>query len=328
MNKSLFLPSEDSFTEIDSSPDIIIPPSEPTVAVLGFFDGFHIGHAALLKTAKRIADSEKLKLCVWTLRFSSGIGKGALPKLCTENEKFRLLKEAGADRCVCSCFDDIKDMSGADFIDNIAVKKLSARHIVCGENFVFGAGASCGTAFLERHCRENSIGLSVVPLTRIGNTPVSSSAIRDCISIGDFSRAEKMLGRPFSLSGAVSHGKGLGKDLGFPTANQIFPPDTALPSPGVYITNARLVFDGEEKYLPSLTNVGPSPSFPGNDGTPSSICETYIPSFGGSLYGESITLVFVRKIRCEMKFLSREAFEEQLKTDISLLKTYTDGKNI
>ncbi|MBE5782856.1 MAG: hypothetical protein E7329_06005 [Clostridiales bacterium] len=173
----------------------MIQESAPSVVCLGFFDGVHRGHLALLETACRAAKEEHLQVCVHTFDHAPGVKRFELTTL---EERIRLLKEAGADRVAVSVFDqDMRHMSGEDFFDKIVMEKLGARHVVCGDDHRFGYKGACGVKELEKMCRENGVGLSVVPpVTLPGGERISSTAIRQAIEQGDEDLVFRMLGRP------------------------------------------------------------------------------------------------------------------------------------
>lgn len=164
------------------------------VVCLGFFDGVHRGHAALLHTVRQIADQKGLLVCAHT--FSNAPAPKAF-LLTTLSERVALLRQAGADTVVVSPFDDqMRHMSGQEFFDRVIMEKLHAVHIVCGEDHRFGYRGACGVAELRAMCRARGVGLTVVPpVTLPDGRRVSSSAIRQAIADGDIPLAEEMLGR-------------------------------------------------------------------------------------------------------------------------------------
>lgn len=164
------------------------------VVCLGFFDGVHRGHAALLHAARQIADQKGLLVCAHT--FSNAPAPKAF-LLTTLPERVALLRQAGADTVVVSPFDDrMRRMSGQEFFDRVVMEKLRAVHVVCGEDHRFGYRGACGVAELRAMCRARGVGLTVVPpVTLPDGRRVSSSAIRRAIADGDIPLAEEMLGR-------------------------------------------------------------------------------------------------------------------------------------
>lgn len=167
----------------------------PAAVCLGFFDGVHRGHLALLEQAKRIARAEGLAVCAHTFETPPG-GKGN--SLTTLEERTALLRAAGADEVAVSPFDEtMRHMSGADFFRTVVMEKLNARHVICGDDHRFGYRGACGVEELRRLCAENGVGLTVVPaVTLPDGSRVSTSALRAALAAGDGARAEAILGRP------------------------------------------------------------------------------------------------------------------------------------
>jgi len=168
--------------------------SMPTVVCLGFFDGVHTGHLALVNAAKAVARQKGLTVCVHT--FDRAPGDKDFP-LTSLSERVELLRSAGADTVAVSVFDEaMRHMRGDDFFHTVILEKLHARHVVCGDDHRFGYRGAWGVEDLRSLCQEAGIGLTVVPAVRSpGGARVSSTAIREAIRRGDFPLAEAMLGR-------------------------------------------------------------------------------------------------------------------------------------
>lgn len=283
----------------------------PSVVALGCFDGIHIGHARVISLAKKIADERALPLTVWSFAEppKNYFAPDSVPLLTDTNEKRTLMKALSVDRFFCVSFNEkIASMPPEKFFFDILLKKINAAHIVCGFNFNFGARGAGNTALLERLCRENGIGLSVLDAVTLDGISVSSSAIRKAISEGDTTLAEKLLGRPYSLREKVVNGQHLARKFGFSTANQIFPHKKALLRYGVYRVRVKV----GKKTFNGISNVGIRPTV-----NTSLLCaETHIFDFDGDLYGKYITVEFLEFIRPEQKFNSIAELEEQIKKDI------------
>ena len=168
--------------------------SVPSVVCLGFFDGVHRGHLALLNAARKAAEEQGLIVCVHTFDHAPGSKDFELTTL---PEREALLRSAGADRVAVSVFnDEMRHMSGEDFLQSIVLKKLHARHIVCGDDHRFGYKGACGVKELEAFCRGSGVGLTVVPpVTLPDGQRIYSTAIRQAIQQGNRPLAEAMLGR-------------------------------------------------------------------------------------------------------------------------------------
>ena len=165
------------------------------VVCLGFFDGVHRGHLALIRAADAIREREGLPVCVHTFDHAPG-DKG--PALTDLAEREKLLREAGADRVAVSAFDEsMRTMSGEDFFHRVVLDRLHAAHVVCGDDHRFGYKGAWGVRELQRMCEKNGVSLTVVPpVTLKDGQRISSSAIRNALSCGNISLAEEMLGRP------------------------------------------------------------------------------------------------------------------------------------
>ena len=166
----------------------------PSVVCLGFFDGVHRGHLALLNAARKAAEEKGLAVCVHTFDHAPGSKNFELTTL---QEREALLRAAGADEVAVSVFDDaMRRMSGEDFFQNVVLKRLNARHVVCGDDHRFGYMGACGVKELTAFCERSGIGLTVVPpVTLPDGRRISSTAVRQAILEGDRPLAEAMLGR-------------------------------------------------------------------------------------------------------------------------------------
>ena len=198
-------------------------------------------------------------------------------------------------------------MSAKSFF-NMLVSKFCAKYIVVGDDWHFGKNREGDVNLLKKLCDENNIGITIIERLRLDDDIISSSKIREYISLGNIKKANNMLGRNFSLSGIVENGKHLGKKMGFPTANLKYDNDKILPSGGVYhtkVTYNNLCFD-------AMTNVGINPTV--EDKNIIRI-ETHIINFSKEIYGEKIKIEFVDKIRNEIKFASLNELVSQLEKD-------------
>ena len=178
----------------------------PSVVCLGFFDGVHRGHLALLRAARQTADEKGWLVCVHTFDHAPG-NKGY--ELTTLKEREALLLQNGADRVAVSAFDEsMRRMSGEDFFRRIVVDRLNARHVVCGDDHRFGYMGAWGVDELRRFCEEAGVGLTVVPpVTLPDGRRISSTAIRQALREENWALAEEMLGRPLSPRQGAGSGK-------------------------------------------------------------------------------------------------------------------------
>lgn len=279
---------------------------QPTVIALGFFDGVHLGHAALLRQARKRADT--LGLQALALTFDThplALIRGAsAPLLSTAAQRERILREH-MDEVRFLHFDgDFMRMPWQRFLDECLIGQFRAAHLVCGYDYRFGAMGEGTAALLAEACGTRGVGCDVVDRVALGGVTVSSTHIRALIAAGDVARAADFLGRPYALTGRVVHGEALGRTLGTPTANIEPAPELLLPKRGVYITRARCATGA----FPSVTNVGVRPTVDGR----SIRVETWLLDYDGDLYGVPVELEFHRFLRAEQKFDSVQALRDEI----------------
>lgn len=280
---------------------------ERTIFALGFFDGVHIGHAALLKTCRELAAESGCEAGVLT--FSSHpdtLVLGNTPRLInTPRDRERLLRERfEMDTVVTLPFDaKMRDCPWEAFLDMLR-RDYGAAGFVCGDDFCFGAGGVGNAGRLIIYCRSAGLPWAVVPELALDGIRVSSSYIRQQIESGDMATAVKFLGHPHILSGRVIHGRHLGSTLGIPTANLQLPAELAVPRFGVYA--CRCWVDG--KAYPAVTNIGTRPTVEGHNIT----VEPWILDYEGDLYDREITLEFYRFLRPEQKFPDLQSLKSEI----------------
>ncbi len=280
---------------------------EKTVYALGFFDGVHRGHAALLAACRRLAEETGRKAGVVTFStHPDTLVFGKTPALiCTNQERERILKaEFHMDKVVFLPFDDeLRTMPWQDFLALLA-ERYGAAGFVCGADFTFGSRGEGSAVLLRDACHRRGIPCTVVPQMKLDGQVISSTLIRRLVEAGEMERATEFLGHPYYLTGRVIHGRRLGSTLGFPTANLEFPRELAVPKFGVYICRAAV--DGAG--YPAVTNVGTRPTVDGAHLT----VEAWILDFEGDLYGREIRLDFFRFLRPEIKFPDTEALRREI----------------
>lgn len=246
---------------------------------MGFFDGLHIGHCAVIQAAVDWAAAHQAAPAVFTFSLPRiNALKGS--RLLATQDKHSLVEQMGVQYYTAPAFAEVKELTPEQFFDAM-VEKLHARALCCGENFTFGAKAAGNVETLRALCEARGIDLIVVPLTRFEGKVVSSTRIRTALAGGDLPAVNAMLGRPYTVRFPVKHGAGLGRTLGCPTINQIFPEGYQLPRAGIYIS--RTLIDG--KWYPSATGLGSRPTV--NEDKTKITCETFIPDFSGMLYGQT-----------------------------------------
>ncbi len=279
---------------------------------LGDFDGVHIGHRALLS-----AVVENSVDCMATAYTFFENCKGA--RVITGNaEKQLLLTEAGIDLVYFDNFENIKRLTPERFVNDILKERLNTRCVICGDDFRFGADAAGDVKTLERLCAFWGIKTVVVDRVICGGKKLSSSDIRLMIECGDMAAASKALGRLYSVTGRVEHGKSLGAARGIPTVNLPLCEKKVIPAYGVYFTH--ILIDG--KRYNGVSNVGVRPSV---EDTVRPNVETNIFDFDGDLYDREITVEFILMHRKETKFDSTDALYSRICKDVADAKTYFNG---
>ena len=285
------------------------------VVALGCFDGLHKGHTTLIRRAKEIAQSSGRALAVFSFEEppKNLFLSTPVPILTQFDEKKRIIRALGADLFVCVKFDaDIAKLDAESFFSEILCRRLNASAIVCGFNYRFGKGGRGDTELLASLCKEREIGLFALPPVVLDGISVSSSEIRNLLSLGDVKGAQKLLGRKYSLRATVVDGQHLGRTLGFPTINQLWQNGTSPLKNGVYATQTRI----GNTVKRSITNVGVRPTVDGH-----TLCaETHIFDFSGDLYGKQVRVEFLDFIREEKKFSSIDELKAQVLEDIKNAK--------
>ena len=287
---------------------------------LGFFDGVHTAHRAIIETAVRKAETRGLRPVVLTFDKapSEVLFGSAPPYITTLEEKERLINALGAQMRLMHTSRSLLSMTAEEFAEKILVQEYNAAEVTCGFNYRFGSEGCGDTQLLTKLGKRFGFNVTVIGERISGGETVSSSRVRMLISSGRIEEANILLGRNFSISGMVEHGKRLGRTIGFPTAN-VYPPNGALlPMSGVYET----VVDINGERLSAITNTGTNPTV----GKETLRTETYIPSAEVDLYGKRITVEFVRFIRPEKKFSDLEALKRQIREDLNGIAAFNNKK--
>ena len=277
------------------------------IYALGFFDGVHIGHAALLTACRGLANA--LDCAAGVVTFGShpeGLVTGKLPGLInTPRERELILREKFyMDTVVTLPFDEaMRSMPWQDFLEMLR-RDYGAAGFVAGEDFRFGYKGAGNASSLQHYCAENQLPCTIVPEQMLDGIRISSSYIRTQLEDGDMATAVKFLGHPHYLTGTVVHGRALGRRLGIPTANLRLPEGLVIPKFGVYA--CLVTIDG--KTYAAVTNIGTRPTVEGHHIT----VEPWILDYTGDLYDREITLEFYRFLRPEQKFPTLEALKEEI----------------
>lgn len=267
-----------------------------TAVALGYFDGVHLGHRAVLGRAVAEAGQSLVPAAfTFSISHDAPLRKKGAAALSSQQEKLELLEQLGIRRVESPDFADFQGMTPEEFVEDFLAGRMGARVVCCGADFRFGKGAAAGVAELERLGRPLGIRVCVVPAVLVEGLPVSSSRIRAAVAAGDMAGAARLLGRRYSFAAPVVSGKQLGRRLGFPTANQTLPAGRALPPAGVY---AAWVETPDGLWRKGVCNIGAQPTVAGT--TP--LAETYILDYAGDLYGATLRLAPWQKLREIQKF--------------------------
>jgi len=288
------------------------------VIALGYFDGVHVGHSALLERTKEIAKEKGLSAAVLLFdRHPSQILAGSPTTLINTNEEREMLltRFHKMDEHLTLTFDKkCAALSWDSFISDILIDEFNAEHLVAGFDFRFGKFGRGDSNMLKAFCRGKGIGCDIIEPIEIDGEVVSSTLIRAYLEQGHLDRAVKLLGHNHFFTAPVVRGKELGRDLGIPTINQEFALNACVPRFGVYKT---LVHIGDEVHV-GVTNVGVRPTTEKSD-IPR--IETYILNYDGDLYDKMVTLEFVEFIRVEQKFSNIDELKRMIQKDIKIAES-------
>lgn len=286
------------------------PDARPSAVALGVFDGVHLGHRVILGTA--VAHAREAGIPAVACTFDPHPMELLQPEraplaITTLEERLALIAGCGLDAAVVLPFTrELAGMEPEAFVKDVLLTRLGAREIVVGFNHRFGRGARGDVAMLRSLGEHLGFTTHVAAPLTVEGVAVSSSEIRASLQRGDLAAAARLLGRPYTLQGSVGHGAGRGRTLGFPTAN-LEPTRPVLVAPGVYACTAEV--DGHKER--AVVNVGVRPTF----GEATLAVEAYLLDFSGDLYGQTMTLTFMWRIREERRFPSVEALRQQIQAD-------------
>ncbi len=286
------------------------------VVALGNFDGIHIGHQALIKKAVSMAGSIDGTPVLFTFypHPLKIIKQKAAPFIIQRfKEKAKISENLGIEIVVCAKFTkEFANMNPKNFIADILVKNLGIKGVCVGHDYTFGEGGRGSIKTLREYSNVYGFELVVIPPVKIDGIIVSSTKIREFLRNGEISKANKFLGRPYSIAGVVAKGDGRGSGLGFPTAN-IYPKNEIMLKNGVY---AAYVFLKGKKYKAAV-NVGFNPTFKGKD----KHIEAFLINFDKDIYGQKIEIEFMQFVRSEQRFKRVEDLIAQIGKDVKQIET-------
>ena len=284
----------------------------PRAVAIGVFDGLHIGHRAILDHVRTAAEAVGGSSLVFTFEptpkefFSPA---SAPPRLTRFRERFEQLAAFGIDDLFCPRFGAIRDFGPREFIEDLLVARLRARHVIVGDDFRFGADRRGTLEELRALGRHHGFAVSEVAPVYWHGARVSSTAIRQALKAGDLATARGMLGRDYSISGRVVRGLGLGRKLGFPTAN-VNLKRLLAPIDGIFAARVTGLAEGP---LDGVASVGTRPTIGGG----TALLEVLIFDFDRDIYGKNITVQFVKRLREERHFTDLMAMQRQMHVDVA-----------
>mgnify|MGYP000854485920 CR=1 FL=1 len=284
--------------------------NDPSVVVLGAFDGLHRGHLSLLKAGKKLALKKQAKLAVMTFDEHPDIvlRDNPMKLLTTQKEKLDLLEKLGVEIVFMPRFRDIAGLSAECFFYQILLGDFKAKGAVVGPNFRFGKKARGNSKLLNLLGQKEGLPVLVRPGVTQNGQIISSTLIRRLIRQGEVSRANTLLGRRYSLTGTVIAGEGRGRKLGMPTANLQIAPEKLLPPLGVYLVQGFW----QNKSCYGLLSISDKPTFHAQSEI---VSEVYFFDLNENLYGQEITLECIKYLRGIVKYSNANDLMDQVKKD-------------
>lgn len=290
------------------------------VIALGFFDGVHLGHAALLRRTVEAAAQRGVTPAVFTFdRPPKEVVTGVpCPLINSAEDRRELVRRLyGIQEVIMVPFDrEMMTTPWDKFVTDILVGRYHAVHLVAGHDHHFGHKNQGSPELLQEKCAELGLGCDIIPKVEVGGITVSSTYIRRLVELGQMDRAAAFLGHPHTLTGTVGHGRGIGSSRLFPTANLTVPAHVLVPAHGVYATRVTLP-DGAS--YAAVTNVGTRPTV--NNGTDITV-EASLLDYDGDLYGKTLRLEFFSHLRDEIRFDSLDALRAQIAADAEATRRY------
>ncbi|VDH04945.1 bifunctional riboflavin kinase/FAD synthetase [Bergeyella zoohelcum] len=282
-----------------------------TALSIGMFDGVHIGHTAIIQRIVEKAKTENLSSTLLTFEPHPRLffnPQDPLKHLTLQDEKIELFRKSGVDNVIFQPFDqNFSQLSGKEFIQNVVVHHLKAKHIVIGHDHVFGKNKSGNFELLENLATKYQYTLEKAHAMEVEGEIVSSTKIRNALLNGEIKKANNLLGYNYFFSGKIVHGKKLGRTIGYPTANIFFKKNKLLPQFGAYIVE---VYLGDDFY-PGMLSIGNNPTFDGQEVS----AEVYILGFSGNIYGKELKVVFRDFLHEQIKFPSVDGLIQCLDED-------------
>ena len=292
------------------------------VLTIGNFDGVHLGHARVIKAL--VEKAKQLNSTAAVMVFEPQpqelfAAKSAPARLTRLRDKYFLLARLGVEQLICVNFNQkFANFSAEYFIENLLVKQLKIKHLIIGDDFRFGKGRKGNFALLKTMGAKYHFGVSDTASYRLENCRISSTAIRAKLEQDDLSAVEQMLGRAYSIIGRVFHGDKRGRTIGFPTANVLLKRRVS-PVSGVYVV--KVITENSTAF--GVANIGSRPTVAGIRQQ----LEVHLFDFSRDIYGQSIEVVLLKKLRQEINFSSIDELTKQIKQDSEQAQQYVRALN-
>jgi riboflavin kinase / FMN adenylyltransferase len=294
-------------------------PAHPAALTIGNFDGVHLGHQAMLDELKRVAARLEAPACVLTFEphprefFAPDKAPTRLTSL---REKLELLASCGVDRVhICRFNYRFAQTTAEDFIEHVVARGLGARAVLVGDDFRFGARRAGSVVMLKQHAPRLGFEVTALASVLLDGERVSSTALRQALAAGELERARRLLGRPYSISGRVVRGDGLGHKLGFPTAN-VQMKHNRPPLNGIFAVE---LHGAARDPVPGAASLGVRPTVRRN-GAP--VLEVHLLDFEGDLYRRHVRVEFLAKLRDEEKYADLATLTRQIALDVENVKAF------
>ncbi len=292
----------------------------PVALTIGNFDGVHLGHQAMLARLRAAASARALPACVMT--FEPHPREFFAPdqapvRLTTLREKCELLAQHGVDRVqICRFNFALAQVTAEEFIERILVRGMGVRWLQVGDDFRFGARRAGDLAMLKAFSARHGYEVETMPTVMLEGVRVSSTAVRDALAGGDVAQAQRLLGRPYSISGRVVRGDQLGRKLGFPTAN-VQMRHNRPPLCGIFAVEFHRA-DGS--VMRGVASLGVRPTVKARGAAP--VLEVYLFDFAAEIYGEHVRVEFLHKFRDEAKYVDIDTLQRQIAQDVGDAKNF------
>ncbi len=286
-----------------------------SIVAIGNFDGVHLGHQKILNFLVNKASEKDLISLVLTFSPHPGkiTGKGQIKLLQTLEQKIECIQSFGVNAVFTLPFTKkFASLSTEDFINKILIKTLNARAVIVGNNFRFGKNRKGNISTLKSQTTPNNLKIYIIPAVSLNTRTISSSLIRRIILKGDIKNANLLLGKPYEIQGEVIKGHARGTTLGFPTAN--INTENDITPFGVFLTS--VIFNKRE--FASLTNIGKCPTFEQKNIN----IESHILDFKSDIYRKKIKIIFLKRLRDEIKFESPDKLSKQIQKDLQAARKY------